>query len=57
MVSPYLIGGKRMAEILLKPTVVDVLDKAMMSNEHGLQMEEAVIGSTSTLVPSWENPL
>ncbi len=50
VVSPYLIGGKRMAEILLKPTVVDVLDKAMMNNELGLRMEEVVIHTTSTLV-------
>jgi voltage-gated potassium channel len=49
-VSPYLIGGKRMAQILKKPTVVDFIDTAMMNGELGLGMEEAVVGSTSSLV-------
>ena len=50
VVSPYLIGGKRMAQILRKPTVVDFIDTAMMDGQLGLRMEEAVIGSTSSLV-------
>jgi voltage-gated potassium channel len=50
VVSPYHIGGKRMAEILIKATVVDVLDMAMINSELGLEMEEALISSTSTLV-------
>lgn len=50
VVSPYLIGGKRMAQILKKPTVVDFIDTAMMNGELGLGMEEAVIGSASSLI-------
>lgn len=51
VVSPYLIGGKRMAEILLKPAVVDILDQAMMKSElGGLQLEEAVISATANIV-------
>ena len=50
VVCPYLFGGKRMAQILNKPTVVDFIDTAMMSSHLGLGMEEAVIGPTSNLV-------
>lgn len=50
VVSPYVIGGQRMAEILQKPTVVDFIDQTMMNSELGLQMEEAIIEPTSTLV-------
>jgi voltage-gated potassium channel len=37
---PYQIGGKRMAQMLVRPTVVDFLDVAMMDSDLGLQMEE-----------------
>ena len=50
VVCPYLFGGKRMAQILNKPTVVDFIDTAMMSSQLGLKIEEAVIGPTSNLV-------
>lgn len=50
VVSPYVIGGKRMAEILQKPTVVDFIDQAMMNNELGLRIEEARVMPTSQLV-------
>ncbi len=52
VVSPYVIGGKRMAEILQKPTVVDFLDQTMMNSQLGLRMEEAVVYPTSSLVGS-----
>ncbi len=50
VVSPYLIGGKRMAQMLIKPTVTDFIDIAMMNNNLDLVMEEAKIGSKSKLV-------
>ncbi|SPD72170.1 TrkA-N domain protein [uncultured Desulfobacterium sp.] len=50
VVSPYLIGGKRMAQMLIKPTVIDFIDIAMMSNRLDLVMEEAQIGPGSSLV-------
>jgi voltage-gated potassium channel len=49
VVCPYQMGGRRMAEILHKPTVVDFLDQTMMHNALGLQMEEAVIAADSPL--------
>ncbi len=50
VVSPYLIGGKRMAQVLIKPTVVDFIDIAMMDSHLGLVMEEAEIGPSSNLI-------
>jgi voltage-gated potassium channel len=50
VVSPYLIGGKRMAQMLIKPTVIDFIDIAMMNNRLDLVMEEAQIGPSSRLV-------
>jgi voltage-gated potassium channel len=43
------MGGRRMAEILHKPTVVDFIDQTMMHSELGLQMEEAVISPNSSI--------
>lgn len=50
VVSPYLIGGRRMAQMLKKPTVVDFIDIAMMGSHLGLMMEEAKIGKKSNLI-------
>lgn len=50
VVSPYMIGAKRMAQVLKRPTVVDFIDIAMMGNQLGLIMEEARLGATSELI-------
>jgi voltage-gated potassium channel len=50
VVSPYLIGGKRMAHVLIRPTVVDFIDIAVSEGSLGLQMEECRIQPTSNLV-------
>ena len=50
VVSPYLIGGKRMAQMLIKPTVTDFIDIAMMNNNLDLVMEEAKIRTKSDFV-------
>lgn len=49
VVSPHLIGGKRMAQVLKRPTVVDFIDIATMGSSLGLMMEEAKIGNGSNL--------
>jgi len=43
VVSPYLLGGQRMAQLLVSPTVVDFIDIATMDDRFGLRMEEAMI--------------
>ncbi len=50
VVSPYLIGGKRMAQVLIKPTVVDFIDIAIQESNLGLRMEEAIVRKGSHLV-------
>lgn len=50
VVSPYLIGARRMAHVLKRPTVVDFLDIATMGNHLGLIMEEATVGLSSHLI-------
>jgi len=47
VVSPYLIGGQRMAQMLVRPTVVDFIDIATMDDKLGLRMEEAKISPKS----------
>ncbi len=49
VVCPYQMGGRRMAAMLHKPTVVDFLDHTLMPSELGLQMEEAVIAEGSPI--------
>jgi voltage-gated potassium channel len=50
VVSPYLIGGKRMGQILKRPTVVDFIDIAMMGNKLGLMIEEATLKEGSAII-------
>jgi voltage-gated potassium channel len=50
VVSPYLLGGRRMAEVLKRPTVVDFIDIAMANKHLGLMMEEGRVGSRSNLI-------
>ena len=50
VVSPHLIGGRRMAQVLKRPTVVDFIDIATMGTSLGLMMEEAVVGKNSDLI-------
>ncbi len=50
VVLPYQIGGKRMAQVLTRPTVVDFIDMAMMDSELGLAMEELKVGHNSSMV-------
>jgi voltage-gated potassium channel len=50
VVSPYHIGGLRIAQTILKPAVVDFIEFATKSGNIDLQMEEVVIQEDSELV-------
>lgn len=50
VISPYLIGARRMAQVLCRPTVVDFIDIALMGNHLGLIMEEAKLSHNSIFV-------
>lgn len=49
IVSPYQIGGMRMAQAVLRPAVVDFIDIATKKEHIELQMEEATIVPHSPL--------
>ncbi len=49
VICPYQIGGRRMAEILSKPTVVDFLEYAMVNKDLDLQLAETTIGEHSNI--------
>lgn len=50
VVSPYHIGGLRMAHTVLKPAVVDFIEFATKSGNFELQMEEIEIRENSALI-------
>ncbi|MGD8262940.1 MAG: potassium channel protein [Desulfobacterales bacterium] len=50
VVSPYMIGARRMAHVLKRPTVMDFIDIATMGNKLGLIMEEAKVGVKSSFI-------
>lgn len=50
VVSPYHIGGLRMAHTVLKPTVVDFIEFATRSGNLELQMQEIQIQERSELI-------
>jgi voltage-gated potassium channel len=49
VVSPYEIGGNRVAQAMLRPTVVDFIELATRTEHIELQMEEARIHEGSAL--------
>jgi voltage-gated potassium channel len=50
VVSPYLIGGSRMAQAILRPNVVDFIEIATGHEHMELQMEEIIIPEHSGFV-------
>ena len=50
VVSPYHIGGLRMAHTVVKPSVVDFIEFATQSGNIGLQMQEINIQEGSRLI-------
>jgi voltage-gated potassium channel len=49
VVSPYTIGGNRMAQAVLRPAVVDFIELATRTEYLDLQIEEAEIAAQSLL--------
>jgi voltage-gated potassium channel len=49
VVSPYQIGGVRLAQAVLRPTVVDFIELATKTEHLDLQIEEARVGAASPL--------
>lgn len=49
VISPYTIGASRMAQAILRPSVVDFIELATASEHLELQIEEIVVASNSVL--------
>jgi voltage-gated potassium channel len=50
VISPYSIGARRMAHLIVRPTVTDFLDLTMRAGELDLIMEELQVGPNSHLI-------
>ncbi len=50
VVSPYRLGGMRIANAIVRPAVVELLDLAVFDKEHNLQMEQIHIPAGSWIV-------
>ncbi len=50
VVSPYVMAGNQIVGLLVRPHVVTFLDRAMLTQELGLWLEEVEVGETSALV-------
>lgn len=49
VISPYSIGARRMAHLIVRPTVTDFIDLTMRAGELDLIMEELLVSSESHL--------
>lgn len=49
VISPYFIGACRMAQLVVRPTVVDFLDLTVHGGELGLRLEELRVSEHSAL--------
>jgi voltage-gated potassium channel len=50
VISPYFIGATRMAQQLVRPTVIDFLDLAVGGGQLGLRLEEMEVSESSSFV-------
>lgn len=50
VISPYYIGARRMAQLIVRPTVIDFIDLTMHAGELGLRMEELLVTEKATFV-------
>ena len=50
VISPYSIGARRMAHLIVRPTVTDFIDLTMRAGELDLIMEELLVSPDSRLV-------
>jgi len=49
VISPYYIGGRRMAQFMLRPNVTDFIDLAMYTYDMALRLEEILVTEKAPL--------
>ena len=50
VISPYSIGGRRMAHSIVRPNVINFLEMTMQVDEYNLQMEEMTVGDNAKVL-------
>ena len=50
VISPYDIGARRMAQSIVRPTVIDFIDLTVHHGELGLRLEELLVSENATFV-------
>jgi len=50
VVSPYSVGGHRIAQAIIRPTVLDFLETIVQNREMELRLEEEIVSPESSLV-------
>ncbi|ADK84452.1 TrkA-N domain protein [Desulfarculus baarsii DSM 2075] len=50
VVSPYFIGARRIAQMVIRPTVADFVDLTFHTSDMALRMEELTVGPKAELV-------
>jgi len=50
IISPYSLGARRMAQLALRPTVVDFIDTVIYRRGQELQLENVAVGNDSALI-------
>jgi len=50
VVSPYRMGGHRIAQMIVRPTVTDFLELTMMDEGRNIQMEEMPVQTSAPLI-------
>jgi voltage-gated potassium channel len=51
-ISPYAIGGRRLAHVMLSPRVVDFLETALTSGNKALNIDDVVVGQGGKTIES-----
>ncbi len=49
VISPYYIGARRMAQLIVRPTVMDFIDLTMHAGDLGLRMEELLVSKRASI--------
>ena len=49
VISPYYIGGRRMAQSMIRPNVTDFIDLAMYTQDMALRLEEILVSEKARL--------
>ena len=50
VISPYFLGGRRMAQFIVRPNVIDFIELTMYTSSLGLSLEEILVSKRASFV-------